>query len=101
MFESLTGWRPAGGTKRSALRQKFHSWMYRALVKQVEGSVQERHLGVSCVSARGTSKWAYDGSGRVVREHWNYGRCRFRSGKQYDTDLGAAQNIAARYFFGE
>lgn len=99
LFESLKGWRPKGGAKRSSLRQKFHGWMHRALVKQVEASAEERHLGVSFVSARGTSKWAYDGSGQVVREHWNYGRCRFRSGKHYDTDLSAAQNIAARYFW--
>ena len=36
--------------------------------------------------------------GRVVRSKANYGRCKFRSGKEYDCDLSAAQNIAARYF---
>jgi len=101
VFEGLKGWRPKGGAKRSNLRQKFHGWLHRALVKQVEASAEEKRLKVSFVSPRGTSKWAYDGSGRVVRERWNYGRCRFRGGKQYDTDLSAAQNIGARYFVRE
>jgi len=98
VFEHLKGWRPRGGARRSNLRQKFHGWLHRALVKQVEASAEESRIGVSFVSPRGTSKWAYDGSGRVVREKWNYGRCRFKGGKQYNTDLSAAQNIAARYF---
>jgi len=98
VFELLKGWRPRGGAKRSNLRQRFHGWLHRALVKQVEASAEEARIGVSFVSPRGTSKWAYDGSGQVVRERWNHGRCRFRGGKSYDTDLSAAQNIAARYF---
>jgi len=98
VFEGLKGWRPKGGARRSTLKQRFHGWLHRALVKQVEASAEEARIGMSFVSARGTSKWAYDGSGRVVREKWNYGRCRFKGGKQYDTDLSAAQNIAARYF---
>ena len=41
---------------------------------------------------------SYDGSGRVVRDKSNYGRCRFASGKEYDCDLSASYNIAARFF---
>jgi len=36
----------------------------------------------------------------VVRDKFNYGRCRFRSGKEYDRDLSASYNIAARFFVG-
>lgn len=98
VFESLKGWRPQGGRKRSGLRAKFHGWLHRALVRQVERSAEERGMRVAFVPPRGTSAWAYDGSGRVVRDRFNYGRCRFTTGKEYDCDLSAAQNIAARYF---
>jgi hypothetical protein len=36
--------------------------------------------------------------GRLVRSRQNHGRCRFPSGKEYDCDLNAAGNIAARWF---
>jgi hypothetical protein len=50
------------------------------------------------IPPRGTSSWAYDGSGRVKRGKFNYGRCEFASGKEYDCDLSASYNIAARFF---
>ena len=98
VFEALKGWRPKGGRKGSGLRAKFHNWLHRLLVKQVEQTAEEKSLFVSFVPPRGTSAWAYDGSGRVVRDRFNYGRCRFASGKEYDCDLSASYNIAARYF---
>jgi putative transposase len=100
VFEHLKGWRPKGGWKGSRLKQKFHGWLHRALVKQVEQSAEEHGLAVAYIAPRGTSSFAFDGSGRVVRDRTNHVRCRFRSGKEYDCDLSASYNIAARYFAG-
>ncbi len=51
------------------------------------------------VVARGTSKYAFDGSGEVTRGvNGNYSVCRFRNGKVYNCDLNATYNIAAKYF---
>ena len=51
------------------------------------------------VSPRGTSKYAFDGSGLVRRGvNANYSVCRFDTGKVYNCDLNATYNIAAKYF---
>lgn len=101
VFENLKHFRPSGGRPQSRLRRKFHTWLHRATVRQAEQSAEERGMRVALVPPRGTSSWAYDGSGRVVRSKANYGRCRFRSGKEYDCDLSASYNIAARWFVRE
>lgn len=98
VFENLKNFRPKGGRKRSDMKAKFHGWLHRLVVKQAEQSAEEKGLRVGFVHPRGTSAWAYDGSGRVVRDKANYGRCRFTTGKQYDCDLSASYNIAARWF---
>ncbi len=98
VFEDMKHFRPKGGRKRSNMRQRFHGWLHRLLVKQAMASAEEKGLRVDLVFPRGTSAWAYDGSGRVVRDRENYGRCRFKTGKQYDCDLSASYNIAARWF---
>lgn len=98
VFEHLRGWRPKGGWKGSRLKQKFHGWLHRALVRQVEQSAEEHGLAVAFITPRGTSSFAFDGTGRVVRDRTNHVRCRFRSGKEYDCDLSASYNIAARHF---
>ena len=98
VFEDLRHFRPKGGRKKSDLRQKFHGWLHRALVQQVQQTAEEKGIEVDLVFPRGTSAWAYDGSGRVIRDKFNYSRCAFRSGKQYDCDLSASYNIAARWF---
>jgi putative transposase len=101
VFEDLTRFRPKGGARRSNLRQRFHGWLHRATVSQAEASCEELGLGFALVYPRGTSVWAYDGSGKVVRLRHDYGRCRFRTGKEYDCDLSASYNIAARWFVRE
>lgn len=53
---------------------------------------------VEYVYARGTSSWAFDGSGQVKRSKTNYSLASFQSGKQYNCDLSASYNIAARYW---
>jgi len=97
VFEDLKHFRPKGGAKRSNLKQKFHGWLHRQTFNHAKQVCEEEGLVFGTVYARGTSSYAYDGSGRVVRSKCNYGRCRFASGKQYDTDLSASYNIAARW----
>ena len=53
------------------------------------------------VNARNTSKLAYDGSGKVIRDKKNAKLCTFATGKQYNCDLNASYNIGARYFIKE
>ena len=53
-------------------------------------------MRVLAVYARGTSRWAYDGSGKVKRSKENAQLATFQSGKQYNADLNGALNIAAR-----
>lgn len=51
--------------------------------------------------ARGTSAYAFDGSGKVTRDRDNYSMCTFTSGKRYHCDLSASYNIGARYWIRE
>lgn len=97
VFEDLKGWRPKGGRKRSSLKQKFHGWLHRRLVTLTEQKFQEKGGKVEYVYARGTSSWAFDGSGKVQRSKTQYELATFASGKQYSCDLSASYNIAARY----
>ncbi|MGK7914332.1 MAG: IS200/IS605 family accessory protein TnpB-related protein [Prochloraceae cyanobacterium] len=97
VFEQLKRWRPTGGRKRSSLRQRFHGWLHRRLVLISEQKFEEMGGKTEFVDARGTSSWAYDGSGKVKRNQSNYSLATFASGKQYNADLSASYNIAARY----
>ena len=51
------------------------------------------------VNAKYTSAYAFDGSGLVKRSNKNYSQARFQNGKQYNADLSASYNIAARYWY--
>lgn len=98
VFENLKGWRPSAGKKGSSLRQRFHGWLHRLLVRLTEEKFAE--VGGLCkfVFARGTSSWAFDGSGKVKRSKNNYSLATFSTGKQYNADLSASYNIGARYW---
>lgn len=96
VFENLKHFRPRGGAKRTPMKQRFHGWLHRHLIHQVSMSAAERGLRVVFVHPRGTSSWAFDGSGKVVRFRENYSRCLFANGKEYDCDFNASYNIAAR-----
>lgn len=85
MLEDLKYWRPSGGRKRSNMKMKFHLWFHRHLANRVIN-----------VYARGTSSFAYDGSGKVNRDKTNYANATFSTGKRYNADLNAAYNIATR-----
>jgi len=96
VFEHLKGWRPKG--PRHGLRKKFHTWLHRRIVEFSEWKWREYAGRMAFVAARGTSKYAYDGSGLVTRNvGGNYSICRFQNGKIYNCDLNASYNIAAKY----
>jgi IS605 OrfB family transposase len=98
VFERLKGWRPKAGKKKSSLKQRFHGWLHRAVVNLSEDKFKEHGGSVAYVFPRGTSSWAYDGSGKVKRGSKQYELAVFQTGKQYNADLSASYNIAARYF---
>lgn len=98
VFEALKGWKPKGGRKRSGLKQKFHTWMHRRLVQFTTEKFSEQGGKVELVYARGTSSWAYDGTGKLKRSNKKYSIATFQTGKIYNCDLSAASNIAARYW---
>ncbi len=98
VLELLKGWRPQGGRKRSALKQKFHQWLHRRLATLIEQKFIEMGGRVVYVYARGTSSWAYDGSGKLKRDPKQYELATFRTGKKYNCDLNASYNIGARYW---
>ena len=97
VFEHLKGWRPRGGKKRSTLKQRFHNWLHRRIVNLTEMKWSELGGKVVFVNPRGTSSYAYDGSGKLKRSSTNYELAVFSTGKQYNCDLSASYNIGARF----
>jgi len=98
VFENLKDWKPKAGKRRSTLKQRFHGWLHRLLVQLTENKFVEVGGKVELVYPRGTSSWAYDGSGQLKRSKDNYALATFKSGKRYNADLSASYNIAARYW---
>ncbi|MEG4508104.1 transposase [Microcoleus sp. F6_B4] len=96
VFESLQGWKPKGGKKRSSLKQRFHGWLKSLIFNLTEQKWAELGGKTLIVIAAYTSKLAYDGSGKVKRDSKNYALATFSSGKQYNCDLNGSYNIAAR-----
>lgn len=97
VFEYLETRGRISGSKK----QKLHLWKKREIQKRCEHQAHRNGIHVSRVSARNTSRLAYDGSGAVIRNPENHSLCTFRTGKQYNCDLSAAYNIGARYFIRE
>ncbi|MGK7951708.1 MAG: IS200/IS605 family accessory protein TnpB-related protein [Xenococcaceae cyanobacterium] len=97
VFEYLKGWRPRGGKKGSTLRQRFHNWLHRRIVNLTKMKWLELGGKVVFVNPRGTSSYAYDGSGKLKRNRNNYESAIFSNGKQYNCDLSASYNIGARF----
>ena len=94
VIEDLKSWKPKGGNRTQ--RPRFHRFQHRALVQALAYKAQEFGIRVMEIFARGTSRWAFDGSGKIRRDKANYSLATFASGKQYNADLNAAYNIAAR-----
>jgi len=93
------------GKKRGSKKQKLHLWRAAYVQAMVMNKAHRSRLRVSRVNAWGTSRLAFDGSGRVLRGNEadlpSYSLCLFPNGKQYNCDLNAAYNIGARYFLRE
>lgn len=82
---------------RKSFRQRFHHWRKISIFNKAIAMAHRNGIRYSTVNPAGTSKYAYDGSGEVVRDKDNYSMCTFTTNKRYNCDLSASYNIAARY----
>ena len=97
------------GRKKGSRKQRLHLWRKQEIQKTVEHKAHILGIRISRVCAWNTSRFAYDGSGKVERgtyyqngeKKYNYSICIFQNGKQYNCDLNASYNIGARYFVRE
>ena len=95
------------GRKRSSGKQRIHMWRAEYVQSMVENKAHRLGLRISSVNAWGTSRLAFDGSGRIRRGRESektgrsYSMCEFATGKVYNCDLNASYNIGARYFIRE
>lgn len=78
------------------MKMRFHTWFKSALSDRIASKALEHGMRTLNVYARGTSSYAYDGSGKVSRDSDNFANAKFTSGKRYNADLNAAYNIATR-----
>ena len=97
VIENLRHWKPKGGKKKSSLKQRFHGWVKSAIADRLEQLGQEHGIKIAVVYARGTSSFAYDGTGKIRRDKDNYALGSFSNKKRYSIDLSASYNIAARH----
>ena len=97
VMENLNGKGKVKGSKK----ERLHLWRKKDVAKRVEVLAHRKGMRFSTVWAAGTSKYAFDGSGRVKRDKDNYSQCTFSNGKRYNTDLSASYNIGARFFIRE
>lgn len=93
------------GKVRGSKKQKLKMWRSQEVQSIVTNKAHRLSMRISRVCAWGTSKFAYDGSGRVLRGKdggfGTYELCKFQNGKIYNCDLSASYNIGARYFIRE
>ena len=95
------------GRKRGGRKMRLHLWRARDIQARVETMAHRDGMRLSRICAWNTSRLAFDGSGRVKRGResgrtgGHYSLCEFPSGKLYNCDLNAAQNIGARFFLRE
>lgn len=89
------------GRKRGSKKQKLALWRKNTIQNVVTHKAHRKGIRISHVCAWGTSKLAFDGSGKVERDKNNYSLCTFTNGKKYNCDLSASYNIGSRYFIRE
>ena len=93
------------GKKRGSKKQRLHLWRSQYVQSMVTDKAHRIGMRVSRICAWGTSRLAYDGSGRILRGKEaklpTYSLCRFQNGKVYNCDLSASYNIGSRYFIRE
>lgn len=97
VFEHLDMQKKKHGSKK----QRLQMWRKMDIQHRVEHQAHRRLMRVSRICACGTSCLAFDGSGRLERNHHNHSLAVFANGKQYNCDLSASYNIGARYFLRE
>lgn len=101
VFEHLSPYMKAKGN----YKEKIHLWRKKGIANRLSQMAHIHGLRYSTVCAKNTSKLAFDGSGEVVRgkdaDFKNNTMCKFSNGKEYNCDLSASYNIAARYFIRE
>ena len=93
------------GKVRGSKKQKLKMWRSQEVQSIVTNKAHRLGMRISHICAWGTSKFAYDGSGTILRGKdggFNtYELCKFQNGKTYNCDLSASYNIGARYFIRE
>ena len=95
------------GRKQGSKKMRLHMWKARYVQSMVTDKAHRLGMRISRVNAWGTSRLAFDGSGKVLRgkesskAKGNYSLCEFSTGKIYNCDLNATYNIGARYFIRE
>jgi IS605 OrfB family transposase len=95
------------GKKHGSKKQHLALWRAQYVQDMVAHKAHSRGMHISTVCAWGTSRLAFDGSGRVLRGKESkrtkdsYSICEFQTGKIYNCDLNASYNIGARYFVRE
>lgn len=95
-----------GGKKKYSKKQILALWKARYVQQIVEHKAHSNGIRISTINAWGTSRLAYDGSGKVLRGRdsekcKSYSECEFQNGKLYNCDLNATYNIGSRYFVRE
>ena len=71
-------------------KQKLHLWRKRDIQKRCEHQAHRKGMRISRICAWNTSRFAYDGSGPVLRDGKNHSLCTFQTGKRYNCDLSAS-----------
>ena len=93
------------GKVRGTKKQRLKLWRSQEVQAIVTNKAHRLGMRISRICAWGTSKFAYDGSGTVLRGKEGgfstYELCKFQNGKIYNCDLSATYNIGARYFIRE
>lgn len=93
------------GKLRGSKKQKLHMWRSQEVQAITTNKAHRLGMRISHICAWGTSKFAYDDSGMVLRgkdaDLATYSVCKFTNGKIYNCDLSASYNIGARYFIRE
>ena len=97
------------GRVRGTRKQRLAVWRAREVYEMLASSAHKKGMHIHQVSAKNTSRLAFDGSGKVSRgleiavangtsSKFGWSWVRFSTGKMYNADLNAALNIAARCF---
>ncbi len=86
------------GKRPRSIRERYQLWAKRAIHAKLLHKAHGVGIRVRTIHAWGTSRYAFDGSGRLQRHADQAELCTFATGKQYHSDLNASYNIGARYY---